>query len=172
LSSGRGIETSRRLYITHPSISEAVSSLESELGIKLFSRDGHVARLTPEVQVFYEEPIKTLAQAERSIAIAQRAAKGEIGRLGIGFIGFASGSFLPESAQLQSSLSRSGGQDLAVWQKKAFDCSQIVSRTAGRTTSRDSKKDTLPINPGDRVFLSPDWNIRRIAITPPRLLCV
>ena len=111
-------EASRRLYITHPSISEAVSSLESELGIKLFSRDGHVARLTPEGQVFYEEPIKTLAQAERSIAIAQRAAKGEIGRLGIGFIGFASGSFLPESAQLQSSLSRSGGQDLAVSQKK------------------------------------------------------
>jgi DNA-binding transcriptional LysR family regulator len=89
-------EASRRLYITHPSISEAVSSLESELGIKLFSRDGHVARLTPEGQVFYEEPIKTLAQAERSIAIAQRAAKGEIGRLGIGFIGFASGSFLPD----------------------------------------------------------------------------
>ena len=77
-----------------------------------------MARLTPEGQVFYEEPIKTLAQAERSIAIAQRAAKGEIGRLGIGFIGFASGSFLPESAQLQSSLSRSGGQDLAVSQKK------------------------------------------------------
>jgi DNA-binding transcriptional LysR family regulator len=54
-----------------------------------------VARLTPEGQVFYEEAIKTLAQAERSIATAQRAAKGEIGRLGVGFIGFASCSFLP-----------------------------------------------------------------------------
>jgi DNA-binding transcriptional LysR family regulator len=89
-------EASRHLYITQPSISEAISGLESELGIKLFSRDGRVARLTPEGQVFYEEALKTLAQAERSIATAQRAAKGEIGRLGIGFIGFASCGFLPD----------------------------------------------------------------------------
>src|SRR5271167_2783653 len=53
-------EASRHLYITQPSISEAVSDLESELGIKLFSRDGRVSRLTPEGQVFYEEAIKTL----------------------------------------------------------------------------------------------------------------
>jgi DNA-binding transcriptional LysR family regulator len=89
-------EASRHLYITQPSISEAVSDLESELGIKLFSRDGRVARLTPEGQVFYEEAIKTVAQAERSIATAHRAAKGEIGRLGIGFIGFAAYPFLSE----------------------------------------------------------------------------
>ena len=89
-------EASRHLYISQPSISEAVSDLESEVGIKLFSRDGRVARLTPEGQVFYEEAIKTLAQAERSIATAQRAAKGEIGRLGIGFIGFATSGFLPD----------------------------------------------------------------------------
>ena len=55
-----------------------------------------MARLTPEGQVFYEEAIKTLAQAERSIATAQRAAKGEIGRLGIGYIGFATSPFLPD----------------------------------------------------------------------------
>jgi Bacterial regulatory helix-turn-helix protein, lysR family len=144
LSSGRGIETSRRLYITHPSISEAVSSLESELGIKLFSRDGHVARLTPEVQVFYEEPIKTLAQAERSIAIAQRAAKGEIGGLGIGFIGFASGRSprICSATKLAIQEWRTGPGCLA--EEGTFDCSQIVSGTAGRTTSRDSKKTRYP----------------------------
>jgi DNA-binding transcriptional LysR family regulator len=87
---------SRHLYIAQPSISEAVSDLESELGIKLFSRDGRVARLTSEGQVFYEEAIKTLAQAERSIATAQRAAKGEIVRLGIGFVGFATYPFLSD----------------------------------------------------------------------------
>ena len=89
-------EASRHLHITQPSISEAVSDLESELGIKLFSRDGRVARLTPEGKAFYEEAIKTLAQAERSIATAQRAAKGETGRLGIGFMGFATCEFLPD----------------------------------------------------------------------------
>jgi DNA-binding transcriptional LysR family regulator len=89
-------EASRHLHIAQPSISEAVSDLESEIGIKLFFRDGRVARLTPEGHVFYEEAVKTLAQAERSVATAQRAAKGEIGRLGIGFIGFASYPFLSD----------------------------------------------------------------------------
>jgi DNA-binding transcriptional LysR family regulator len=89
-------EASRHLYVAQPSISQAVSDLESELGIKLFSREGRAARLTPEGEVFYEEAIKTLAQAARSIATAQRAAKGEIGRLGIGFMGFSSCSFLPD----------------------------------------------------------------------------
>ncbi|QEE30441.1 LysR family transcriptional regulator [Terriglobus albidus] len=89
-------EASRHLYVAQPSISQAVSDLESELGIKLFSREGRVARLTPEGQVFYDEALKTLAQAERAIATAQRAARGETGRLGIGFMGFATCQFLPD----------------------------------------------------------------------------
>jgi DNA-binding transcriptional LysR family regulator len=88
-------EASRHLYVAQPSISQAVSDLESELGIKLFSREGRAARLTPEGEAFYEETLKTLAQAARSIATAQRAAKGEFGRLGIGFMGFSSSPFLP-----------------------------------------------------------------------------
>jgi DNA-binding transcriptional LysR family regulator len=89
-------EAARHLYVTQPSISQAVSDLENEIGIKLFSRDGRVARLTPEGQVFYDEAIKTLAQAEMAIAMAQRAARGEIGRLGIGLIGAATCRFLPD----------------------------------------------------------------------------
>jgi len=89
-------EASRHLYVAQPSISQAVSDLEGELGIKLFSREGRTARLTPEGAAFHEEAIKTLAQAERSIATAKRAARGEIGRLGIGFMGFSTYSFLPD----------------------------------------------------------------------------
>src|SRR5262252_5645295 len=89
-------EASRRLFVAQPSISQAVADLEQELGIKLFSREGRAAKLTPEGRVFYEEALKTLAQAERSITTAQRAAKGEIGRLGIGFMGFTACPFLPE----------------------------------------------------------------------------
>ena len=89
-------EASRHLYVTQPSISQAVSDLEKELGIKLFTRVGRAARLTPEGHVFYEETLKTLTQAERAVASAQRTAKGEIGRLGIGFMGFATYPFLPD----------------------------------------------------------------------------
>ena len=89
-------EASRHLFIAQPAISGAVSDLENELGIKLFSRQGRLVRLTPEGRVFYDEALKTLAQAEQAVAVARRAAKGEIGRLGIGFIGFATRPFLPD----------------------------------------------------------------------------
>ena len=141
-------EASRHLYITQPSISEAVSALESELGIKLFSRDGRVARLTPEGQVFYEEAIKTLAQAERSIATAQRAAKGEIGTLGIGFMGFASCSFLPDllrtykarhpgvALRLEENVPR--GQDLA-FDRGEIDIGFTRPPSADRGSSYESR---------------------------------
>jgi DNA-binding transcriptional LysR family regulator len=89
-------EASRHLHVAQPSISQAVADLESELGLKVFSREGRVARLTPEGRIFYEEAIKTLTQAETAVSMAQRAAKGDIGRLGIGMIGAATCSFLPE----------------------------------------------------------------------------
>lgn len=88
-------QAAKHLYVAQPSISQAVTDLESELGIKLFLREGRAARLTPEGQIFYAEAVKTLAQAETAIATARRAAKGEIGRLGIGFIGHSTYLFLP-----------------------------------------------------------------------------
>jgi DNA-binding transcriptional LysR family regulator len=122
-------EASRHLYVAQPSISQAVSDLESELGIKLFFRDRRAARLTPEGQAFYDEAIKTLVQAERSVATAQRAAKGEIGRLGIGFMGFATCQFLP--GLLRKFKSRHPGvalrlvEDVPRGQDIAFDRGEI-----------------------------------------------
>ncbi len=89
-------EASRRLHIAQPSISEAVSDLESELGLKLFSRATRTARLTPEGEIFYLEAVRTLRQAETAILTAKRAAQGKVGRLSIGFIGSATLSFLPD----------------------------------------------------------------------------
>jgi DNA-binding transcriptional LysR family regulator len=88
-------EASRRLHIAQPSISEAVATLEQELELKLFSRVGRTAQLTPEGEVFYAEAVRTLAQAESAINTAKRAAKGELGKLSIGFIGSATFVFLP-----------------------------------------------------------------------------
>lgn len=68
-------QAAKHLYVAQPSISQAVADLESELGIKLFFRQGRVARLTPEGQIFYAEAVKTLTQAETAVATARRAAK-------------------------------------------------------------------------------------------------
>jgi DNA-binding transcriptional LysR family regulator len=89
-------EASRRLHIAQPAISQTVADLEQELGLKLFSRAGRNVELTPEGEVFYVEAVRTLEQAESAIRTAKRAAKGEIGKLSIGFIGSATYAFLPE----------------------------------------------------------------------------
>jgi DNA-binding transcriptional LysR family regulator len=141
-------EASRHLYITQPSISEAISDLESELGIKLFSREGRVARLTPEGQVFYDEAIKTLAQVERSILTAQRAAKGDIGWLGIGFIGFATYPFLSDllrtykarhpGVALRLEENVPSGQDIA-FDRGEIDIGFTRPPSADRSSSYDSR---------------------------------
>jgi DNA-binding transcriptional LysR family regulator len=89
-------EASRRLHIAQPSISEAVSDLEDELGLKLFSRAHRNARVTPEGEIFYADAVRILQQAETAILTAKRAAQGKVGRLSIGFIGSATLSFLPD----------------------------------------------------------------------------
>src|SRR5882762_5777138 len=89
-------EASRQLHIAQPSISEAVSDLEHELGLKLFSRTHRNARVTPEGEIFYADAVRVLQLAEPAILTAKRAAQGKVGRLSIGFIGSATLSFLPD----------------------------------------------------------------------------
>jgi DNA-binding transcriptional LysR family regulator len=89
-------EASRRLHIAQPSISEAMSNLEDELGLKLFSRTHRNACVTPEGEIFYADAVRILQQAETAVLTAKRAAQGKVGRLSIGFIGSATLSFLPD----------------------------------------------------------------------------
>jgi len=89
-------EASRRIHVAQPAISQTVADLEDELGLKLFSRVKRVAQLTPEGEVFYAEAVRTLEQASLAVETARRAARGEIGRLSIGFLGSATSPFLPE----------------------------------------------------------------------------
>jgi len=89
-------EASRRMHIAQPSISQAVSDLEDELGLKLFSRTGRNARLRPEGEIFYADAVRILQLAESAIVTAKRAAQGKVGTLSIGFIGSATLSFLPD----------------------------------------------------------------------------
>jgi DNA-binding transcriptional LysR family regulator len=89
-------EASRRLHVAQPSISQAVSDLEDELGLKLFSRTHRNARITPEGEIFYVDAVRILQHAETAILTAKRAAQGKVGRLSIGFIGSATLSFLPD----------------------------------------------------------------------------
>jgi DNA-binding transcriptional LysR family regulator len=112
-------EASRHLHIAQPAISQTIADLEQELGLKLFSRAGRKAELTPEGEVFYAEAVRTLEQAESAINTAKRAARGEIGKLSIGFIGSATYLFLP--ALVRSYKAQYPGVKLTLLELSPFD---------------------------------------------------
>jgi DNA-binding transcriptional LysR family regulator len=90
-------EASRRIRVAQPAISQTISNLETELGVKLLTRSGgRSVKLTSERQLFYQESLKTLKQADHSIEFVQRAARGEVGTLSIGFCGGSMYAFLPD----------------------------------------------------------------------------
>lgn len=88
-------EASRHLNVAQPAISQTISSLEEELGLKLFARAGRGVKLTPAGEVFYHESVRTLEQSEVAIKSAQRAARGQTGTLRLAYPSVATSSFLP-----------------------------------------------------------------------------
>ncbi len=85
-----------RLQIAQPPLSQQIRALEEELGVQLFKRTKRRVQLTDAGQVFLEEARLAIAQVERAIRAAQRASRGEIGRLGVGVNSSATHSFVPE----------------------------------------------------------------------------
>lgn len=84
-----------RLHVAQPPLSRQIQLLERELGISLFIRRNRRIELTTAGQVFLEGAHQTLASADIAVRDAQRAARGEIGRLALGFVGSATYSVLP-----------------------------------------------------------------------------
>jgi DNA-binding transcriptional LysR family regulator len=84
-----------RLSISQPPLSQQIQRLEKELGVQLFIRTKRKVELTEAGKIFLEEARRTLAQADAAIKTAQRAGRGEVGRLVIGFVGSSAYGFLP-----------------------------------------------------------------------------
>jgi DNA-binding transcriptional LysR family regulator len=80
---GRAAE---RLHIAQPPLSRQIRDLEREVGTPLFERVPRGVELTAAGRAFLPEARLTLAQAERAQRTAQRAARGEIGRLRVAFV--------------------------------------------------------------------------------------
>jgi DNA-binding transcriptional LysR family regulator len=85
-----------RLHISQPPLSRQIRRLEDELGARLFRRTGRRVELTPAGQAFLTEARQTLAQAERGVRAAQRAARGELGELVVGYLIAAAYGPLPD----------------------------------------------------------------------------
>lgn len=78
-----------RVHIAQPALSIQIQALERELGGKLFARAGRGVALTEAGRLFLVEARQVLEQAERALAQGQRAMRGELGRLAVGYSGSA-----------------------------------------------------------------------------------
>jgi DNA-binding transcriptional LysR family regulator len=83
-----------RLHVSQPALSQQISDLEDELGLKLFTRNSRGVELTEAGRAFLIAGRRVLVAVELAAEQAQEAAKGERGRLVIGSLGAATVSFL------------------------------------------------------------------------------
>lgn len=74
-----------RLYLAQPALTKQIQQLEVTLGVKLLERSSRSVALTPPGVAFLDEARRTLDQTRRAIDAALRSARGESGRLRIGF---------------------------------------------------------------------------------------
>lgn len=85
-----------RLQMTQPPLSQQILQLEEEIGVRLLERSKRKVELTHAGSVFLDEAKKALAQIQRAADMAQRADRGQTGRLAVGFVGSATYDILPE----------------------------------------------------------------------------
>src|SRR5258706_7858433 len=88
-------EASRRLHVAQPAISQTILDLENEVGGKLLLRTSRGVKLTATGNAFLTKAQGVMLHADGARIAAQRASKGEIGCLRIGFLPCAAGPFIP-----------------------------------------------------------------------------
>jgi DNA-binding transcriptional LysR family regulator len=87
-------EAARLLSLSQPALSKQIRQLEDDIGAPLFDRGRHGARLTEVGILFAEEARRLVRQADAALEQGRRAARGEVGRLAIGF-GFSTVTLVP-----------------------------------------------------------------------------
>lgn len=87
-----------RLHIAQPPLSQQIRRFEAELGEPLLYRTTRSVELSPAGEVLLERGREILAAVDAAIDDARRAARGEYGRLAIGFTGSTTYALLPAIA--------------------------------------------------------------------------
>ncbi|MGE4293073.1 MAG: LysR family transcriptional regulator [Desulfovibrio sp.] len=88
-----------RVHIAQPPLSQQIKRLEEELGVELLRRSSRKVELTPEGARFLESAREILERVEGAVHAVRAMARGEAGRLRVGFVGPASDSLFPEAVR-------------------------------------------------------------------------
>jgi DNA-binding transcriptional LysR family regulator len=78
-----------RLHMSQPPLTTRIQDMERDLGVELFRRTGNRIELTDAGRMVLKGAKETLAQADGVWEAAQRAARGECGRIRVGLIATA-----------------------------------------------------------------------------------
>jgi DNA-binding transcriptional LysR family regulator len=92
---GRAAE---RLHIAQPPLSQQIRRLEAELGVTLLHRTTRSVELAPAGEVLLGRAREILSAVDSATEDTRRAARGEFGRLAVGFTGSATYELLPKLA--------------------------------------------------------------------------
>ena len=90
---GRAAE---RVFVVQQALSNSIRNLEEEVGVPLVLRTTRRVQLTPAGQEFLIGARETLLVAAQTVERARRAARGEVGRLTVGFVSGLAFGGLPE----------------------------------------------------------------------------
>src|SRR5437764_6301250 len=74
-----------RLHVSQPALSKRIRKLEERIGGALLVRRYRAVRLTEAGRLLVERGRELLRQSQAALALSQRAARGQAGRLRIGF---------------------------------------------------------------------------------------
>jgi DNA-binding transcriptional LysR family regulator len=86
-----------RLRVAQPHLSHEIRGLEREIGVKLFMRNNRQVELTSAGRIFLERARSILDATADAARAAQRAERGEIGRLVVGCGSVASYTIVPNA---------------------------------------------------------------------------
>lgn len=93
---GSASETARRLHRTQPAVSLSLSSLEADLGLKLFERQKGKLTPTPEANYLYREVEEVLSRLQGVLSTVKDIQNKQYGYLRIGSMPGPSIRFLPD----------------------------------------------------------------------------
>src|SRR3954463_9163487 len=87
---GHITRAAKRLGIQQPPLSQQIRALESELDVQLFRRKPRGVEMTEAGRALLADARAILSRVEHAAATTKRTARGELGRLAIGFTSSAS----------------------------------------------------------------------------------